>query len=647
MAKKKYKLGWGDESKISSAISSGLLDGGDLVVTKDTKRIAFIDPSTESIHFLKSKLLSFDSVQDAKDYAASDKSAYVGELITVLVGGKQKTYRLQAAESGYTIEDIESGTSGSKQYVQVSDAFPTSGQEEGVIYIVGSVGKIWTGSEWKVIFEDISSIEEKLDKKANVENPDFTGILSVNGEEVALKSYVEKLVAGVSSFTTGKVNLTDGLPLTGYKAGQIWYITEDGTYAGQKCESGDLIICVNDCKDAYSDDDFIVVQGNIDGAVTGVKSSADGELVIFSGVSGKSIKNSGINVDALEDAINKAHEHANKDILDSFTKTQDEILQESEDTISAVYEEVCNRLIHTEPYAEGNYLYANGHGLTVESVDENTNKAIYYLSGQKKEITFKTGGVIIGGAKNDNCHSSSIVMNSGNVAIIHGGSYGDGDVADVNIVVNGGTLEAIYGGGMPQVKESGYANHVGHARIIVNNVSGTSQIFGGGYSYATVGTSEIIVNNGNFTYITAGGSNGYTSDSSVEVNGGTVQCVQGVNRGIVGRAKITINAGTITAVYAGVEPGGEATGSFGHTELHLNGGTIQKLSKGLNNSEDYDASTHVSGEYSANVVDAESAQALGLNLATQIVRSDVETAKTEAVDEAKKYVDSAITLIEF
>ena len=124
MAKKKYKLGWGDESKISSAISSGLLDGGDLVVTKDTKRIAFIDPSTESIYFLKSKLLSFDSVQDAKDYASSNKSAYAGELITVLVGGKQKTYRLQAAESGYTIEDIESGTSGSKQYVQVSDASP-------------------------------------------------------------------------------------------------------------------------------------------------------------------------------------------------------------------------------------------------------------------------------------------------------------------------------------------------------------------------------------------------------------------------------------------------------------------------------------------------------------------------------------------
>ncbi len=75
MAKKKYKLGWGDESKISSAISSGLLDGGDLVVTKDTKRIAFIDPSTESIYFLKSKLLYMDE-QQMRDNNIKLKDAY-------------------------------------------------------------------------------------------------------------------------------------------------------------------------------------------------------------------------------------------------------------------------------------------------------------------------------------------------------------------------------------------------------------------------------------------------------------------------------------------------------------------------------------------------------------------------------------------
>lgn len=96
-----------------------------------------------------------------------------------------------------------------------------------------------------------------------------------------------------------------------------------------------------------------------------------------------------------------------------------------------------DRMYHKEPFVEGNYLYANGHGLTIEAVDDTTNKAIYYLSGQKKELTFGVDGVIIGGAKNDNCYSSSIIMNSGNVGIIHGGSFGNGDVAHANIIING------------------------------------------------------------------------------------------------------------------------------------------------------------------------------------------------------------------
>lgn len=647
MAKNKYKLGWGEESKISSAIKNGLLDGGDLVITKDTKRLAFIDPNDDVIHFIKSRLITFSSLEDAKDYATSSTSAYAGELISVMVGEKQKTYRLQSADTGFTLEDIESGLNGLKQYVQVVDAFPEAGQEEGVIYISGSTGKIWNGFAWQTVFEDVSTIKDELDKKAPLENPEFAGLLKVDGEEVALKSYVETLVSNIPSLTPGKVDAENPLPSEGYKAGSTWRVAVDGMYAGQECESGDLIICVNDYADAYSDDDFIVVQCNITGAVTGAESSTDGEIVVFSGVSGKAIKNSGINIDVLNEVIENSHTHENKDVLDSFTMTQEEILQASKDTISAVYEEVCNRLIHTEPIVEGNYLYANGHGLVIEAVDETTNKAIYYMSGQRKELTFKVGGVIIGGAKNDNCHSSSITMNSGNVAIIHGGSRGDGDVADANIVINGGTLEAIYGGGMPDLKESGRANHVGHAKIIVNNVDGASQIFGGGYSYATVGTVEIIVNKGNFTYITAGGSNGYTADSSVEINGGTIACVQGVNRGIVGRAKITVNGGDVTALYTGVEPGGEATGSFGHTELHLLGGTIQKLAKGLNGNSDYTASDYVSGEYRSSVITSDAADEFGLISVSSVVSSDVEAAKTDAVKEAKDYVDSSLTLIEF
>ena len=193
MANKKYKLGWGEESKITSAIQNGSLDGGDLIITKDTKRIAFIDPNEDVVHFLKSRLISFDNLTDAQSYASTSKSAYAGELITVLVDGKQKTYRLQSAETGYILEDIESGTTGLKQYVQVVDEFPEAGQEQGVIYIVGSVGKMWAGSEWRILFENVDALKVEIDKKAPLENPEFTGTVSVDGEEVALKSYAESL----------------------------------------------------------------------------------------------------------------------------------------------------------------------------------------------------------------------------------------------------------------------------------------------------------------------------------------------------------------------------------------------------------------------------------------------------------------------
>ena len=647
MANKKYKLGWGEENKITAAIQNGLLDGGDLVVTKDTKRIAFIDPNDNIVHFIKSKLLTFDSLLDAQEYAKSATSAYAGELISVLVNGKQKTYRLQSAESGYFIEDIES-TSNLKQYIQVVDNFPEIGQEEGIIYISDTTGAIWTGSEWKTIFEDISPIKEELNKKAPIDNPEFTGIISVDGEEVALKSYVEQLISNIPSLAPNKVDTENPLPQTDYRAGQTWRVVSEGTYAGQKCETGDLIICVENYSDEYSDDDFIIVQGNITGAVTGTDSSTDGELVIFNGISGKTIKNSGINVNTLEEVIVKAHEHTNKDVLDTFTKTETEILKESEDKINELSSAISERLIHSAPYVEGDYLYANGHGLTIEAVDDDTNKATYYMSGKVKELTFPTNGMIIGGAKNDNCYSSSIIMNSGKVRIIHGGSFGDGDVAEANVVINGGTVSCVYGGGHPELSESGHANHTGHVNITFNNVDGTSQIFGGGYSYATTGSTNIVVNKGSFSYVTAGGSNGYTSDATVEINGGTFECVQTVNRGIVGNAKIFMKAGTVTAMYTGVEPGGDASGMFGHTELHLMGGTVQKLAKGLNNNvEDYDISTCVSGEYRKGVISEEEANAFGFEISNEVVYEDIKTAKTEVIDEAKNYVDSSLTLIEF
>lgn len=84
------------------------------------------------------------------------------------------------------------------------------------------------------------------------------------------------------------------LPAT-HKVGDTYKVSTAGTYAGAKCEIGDMIICV---KDGSSDtaSDWTIVQSNIDGAVTGPTSSTDAHVAVFNGATGKIIKDSGFTI---------------------------------------------------------------------------------------------------------------------------------------------------------------------------------------------------------------------------------------------------------------------------------------------------------------------------------------------------------------
>lgn len=117
----------------------------------------------------------------------------------------------------------------------------------------------------------------------------------------------------------GVVNASTPLPQQDYKSGWVYKVGEAGTYAGQKCEVGDTIYCLNDYVDSFKDEDWSVVQANIDGAVTGPEASTADNLAAFDGATGKVIKDSGVSLTGVTDAITKAHEHANKDtVLDKL-----------------------------------------------------------------------------------------------------------------------------------------------------------------------------------------------------------------------------------------------------------------------------------------------------------------------------------------
>lgn len=293
---------------------------------------------------------TYDSLAEANNYAANSAIAYGGQTIKAkLEDGKYHSYVLQPSESGYTLEEVGAiKSSDLKQYVMVVENLPESGQAEGVLYIHGTDGYVWTGSDWRKVFHDVSSdvydltarvdsAESELANKAPIANPEFTGVVKVGGEEIALKSYVDGLFANLTSAEPGIVSSTSPLPAE-YKAGQHFRVAEEGTYAGVECEIGDLILVVKTYNaETASNDDFMVLQANIDGAVTsGAETSTVGEVVVFDSVTGKVIKGSGIQIDSLNDVISKAHEHANKDALDTYDKTQEALLAEAKSEAEAL-----------------------------------------------------------------------------------------------------------------------------------------------------------------------------------------------------------------------------------------------------------------------------------------------------------------------
>lgn len=283
----------------------------------------------------------YTSYDEASVYAAS-ATAYAGQTIKALLSdGKYHTYVLQPSDAGYVLEEVGAVThSDLKQYVMVVDALPTSGMQQGILYICGTTGSIWTGTAWKEVFKDltatfdginerIDNAEEELDLKAPIANPVFTGTIKVDEEEVALKSYVDGIIANMVSTVPGIVDGTHALPVEDYRAGETFRVAESGIYAGHECEVGDLIIVLNDhVAETASDADFMVVQANIDGAVTSSAETATiGEIVVFDAVTGKVVAGSGIQIDSLKTAMAKAHEHSNMTVLNSFDKTQTQILE--------------------------------------------------------------------------------------------------------------------------------------------------------------------------------------------------------------------------------------------------------------------------------------------------------------------------------
>lgn len=115
----------------------------------------------------------------------------------------------------------------------------------------------------------------------------------------AIDSKIAAAEAMIYKGTLGTDGTITTVPVKGYKIGWTYKVITTGTYAGIKCEVGDMLIAINNgpaSGTAVVNTDWTVVQANIDGAVTGPASATSSHVAVFDGATGKIIKDSGYTI---------------------------------------------------------------------------------------------------------------------------------------------------------------------------------------------------------------------------------------------------------------------------------------------------------------------------------------------------------------
>lgn len=151
-----------------------------------------------------------ETLAAAQTYAES-AIAYGGQVVTALVNGEYKAYMLQpkAEGTGFNLSPIgidgEIDPTKVKEYVKVVDTLPEADQEQGVIYIntTDNKGYIYTGSGFKVVFEQVENLKATIEAiQAKLDGLTGDGEGSVKKALEDAKAYTDTAVASKADKAT-------------------------------------------------------------------------------------------------------------------------------------------------------------------------------------------------------------------------------------------------------------------------------------------------------------------------------------------------------------------------------------------------------------------------------------------------------------
>lgn len=307
----------------AASITVGVNDDEQFIISKDaSKNSVSIKSPDNSLSSLNVEQVSINSDPTEDNQAATKK--YV-DTHTSVTDASPDTAGLMTPEQFVKLRDIEEGAN----KTVVDDALNSDStnpvQNKVLKTVIEDAKKTGTDARDRIDThlydkDNPHSVTAEQVGLGNVTNeskatmftsPELTGIptapTAASGTkttQIATTEFVQaemekKIAAADAMIFKGTIGDSGAdvtsLPDT-HKIGWSYKVATAGTYAGHKCEIGDMIICLVEGTEA-NDADWSVVQTNIDGAVIGPTSSVNNHVAVFNGSTGKLITDSGFTIE--------------------------------------------------------------------------------------------------------------------------------------------------------------------------------------------------------------------------------------------------------------------------------------------------------------------------------------------------------------
>lgn len=189
------------------------------------------------------------------------------------------TYTFEGASNGFKVTP----SNGETQTVIVSPSIKNNVTKTNATTTAGYIPKF---NNTTGVIENGYSVQTTLASSS-------TAIPTAAAVVAAIDNKIAAADAMIYKGTLGTDGTVTKVPANGYKVGWTYKVITAGTYAGIKCEVGDMLIAINNgpvSGTTVVNADWTVVQANIDGAVTGPASATAGHIAVFDGATGKVIK---------------------------------------------------------------------------------------------------------------------------------------------------------------------------------------------------------------------------------------------------------------------------------------------------------------------------------------------------------------------